>query len=85
MDLDLKVVALIPEPYALENRCIALREEGDGVVVALADPENLTVLDSLKKLIGKNIKPELIGDTVLHDTIEKYYKSIAPQARLRTP
>lgn len=76
MDLDLAIVSLIPEPYALENRVIALREEGDGIVVALADPENLTVLDSLKKLLGKNIKPELIGDSVLHDTIEKYYKSI---------
>jgi len=76
MDLDLRIISLIPEPYALENRVIALREEGDGIVVALADPENLTVLDSLKKLLGKKIKPELIGDTVLHDTIEKYYKSI---------
>ena len=76
MDLDLSIVSLIPEPYALENRVIALREEGDGVVVAFADPENLTVLDSLKKLIGKNIKPELIADSVLLDTIEKYYKSI---------
>ncbi|HPF08100.1 MAG TPA: pilus assembly protein PilB, partial [Candidatus Cloacimonadota bacterium] len=76
MDLDLNVVSLIPEPYALENRVIALREEGDGVVVAFADPENLTVLDSLKKLIGKAIKPKLIGDSVLHDAIERYYKSI---------
>lgn len=76
MDLDLNVVSLIPEPFATENRVVALREEGDGVVVALADPENLTVLDSLKKLIGKNIKPELIGESDLHDTIEKYYKSI---------
>ncbi len=76
MELDLNVVNMIPEPYAQENRVIALREEGDGVVVALADPENLTVLDSLKKLLGKNIKPELIGDTTLSDTIEKYYKSI---------
>ena len=76
MDLDLNVVSLIPEPYATENRVIALREEGDGVVVALADPENLTVLDSLQKLIGKNIKPELIGETALINTIERYYKSI---------
>ncbi|MDD2597065.1 MAG: pilus assembly protein PilB, partial [Candidatus Cloacimonetes bacterium] len=30
MDLDLRVVSMIPEPYALENRVIALREEGDG-------------------------------------------------------
>ncbi|MDD3535253.1 MAG: ATPase, T2SS/T4P/T4SS family [Candidatus Cloacimonetes bacterium] len=76
MDLDINVVSLIPEPYALQNRVIALREDADGVVVAFADPEDLTVLDSLKKLLGKPIKPELIGDTVLHDTIEKYYKSI---------
>lgn len=76
MDLDINVVSLIPEPYALQNRVIALREDGDGVVVAFADPEDLTVLDSLKKLLGKPIKPELIGDTVLHDTIERYYKSI---------
>ncbi len=76
MDLDLSIVSLIPEPYAVQNRVIALREEGDGIVVALADPEDLTVLDSLKKILGKKIKPELIGDTVLHDTIEKHYKSI---------
>jgi len=76
MDLDLTIVSMIPEPYALENRVIALREEGDGIVVGLTDPENLTVLDSLKKILGKNIKPELIGDSALHDAIEKYYKSI---------
>ena len=75
-DLDLEVVALIPEPYALENRVIALREEADGIVVGLTDPDNLTVLDSLKKILGRNIKPELIGDTALQDTIDKYYKSI---------
>jgi len=76
MDLDLEVVSLIPEPYAQQNRVIALREEADGVVVALTDPENLTVLDAVKKLIGKPIKPELIGETTLTDTIERYYKSI---------
>jgi type IV pilus assembly protein PilB len=76
MDLDLEIVSQIPEPYATENKVIALREEGDGVVVALTDPENLTVVDSLKKILGKAIKPKLIGESVLHDTIEKYYKSI---------
>lgn len=76
MELDLSVVAQIPEPYAVENRVIALREDADGIVVAFVDPENLTVVDSLKKLLGKNIKQEIIGETTLKDTIEKYYKSI---------
>jgi len=76
IELDIRSVALIPEPFANENRVIVLREEGDGIVVAMADPENLTVLDTLKKLLSRPIKPVLIGDSVLHDTIEKYYKSI---------
>ncbi|MBM4403169.1 MAG: Flp pilus assembly complex ATPase component TadA [Candidatus Cloacimonetes bacterium] len=76
MDLDIRTVAMIPEPFANENRVIVLREDGDGIIVAMADPENLNVLDNLKKLLGKRIKPMLITDTALHDTIEKYYKSI---------
>jgi type IV pilus assembly protein PilB len=76
MDLDVNIVSMVPEPFATENRVIALREEGDGIVVAMADPEDLTVQDSLKKLLGKNIKPTLISETALKDTIEKYYKSI---------
>ncbi|PKN75954.1 MAG: pilus assembly protein PilB [Candidatus Cloacimonetes bacterium HGW-Cloacimonetes-2] len=76
VDLDVNVVSMIPEPFAVENHVIALRNEPDGVVIATTDPENLTVIDSLKKLLGKNVKPLLIGDTALRDTIEKYYKSI---------
>ncbi|MDD2332321.1 MAG: ATPase, T2SS/T4P/T4SS family [Candidatus Cloacimonetes bacterium] len=76
MDLDIRTVSMIPEPFAVQNRVIAIREEGDGVIVALADPEDLTVLDNLKKLLRKPVKPILIGDKALHDTMEKYYKSI---------
>ena len=76
MDLDINIVSSIPEPYAKENKVLALREEGDGVVVAMTDPENLIVSDSLEKILGKNIKPVLIGNSSLQDAIEKYYKSI---------
>jgi type IV pilus assembly protein PilB len=76
MELDVKTVALIPEPFAVENRVVAIREDGDSVIVAMADPENLMIVDNLKKILGKTIKPVLIGDTTLHDTLEKYYKSI---------
>ena len=73
MDLDINIVSSIPEPYAKENKVLALREEGDGVVVAMTDPENLIVSDSLEKILGKNIKPVLIGNSSLQDAIEKYY------------
>lgn len=76
MDLDSRVVQLIPEAFAVENRVIAIRKDEDGIVVAMTDPENVVILDNLKKILNKPVKPVLIGDLTLTDTLEKYYKSI---------
>lgn len=76
LELDPNVVKMIPEPFAVSNRVIALREDDDGVVVAMTDPENIMIQDSLKKIINKAIKPVLISESVLTDTLERYYKSI---------
>jgi type IV pilus assembly protein PilB len=76
MDLDEEIVRLIPEPFAVENRVMAIRDEGFAIAVAMTDPENVVIQDSLKKMVGKNIIPLLIGESTLTDTLEKYYKSI---------
>ncbi len=76
MELDVDVVSLIPEPFATENRVISLRASDDVCIVAMTDPDNLNILDNLKKILNKNIEPMLIGDSLLTDALEKYYKSI---------
>jgi type IV pilus assembly protein PilB len=76
MDLDVRIISMIPEPFAVENKVVAIREDGDYIIVAMSDPENLSIIDNLKKILSKNIRPVLAGDTTLHDIIEKYYKSI---------
>jgi type IV pilus assembly protein PilB len=76
LDLDTDVVKLIPEPFAMENRVIAVREDGPSIVVAMTDPEDIIIHDNLKKILDRPIKPLLIGETTLSDTLERYYKSI---------
>ncbi len=76
LGLDQAVVKMIPEPFAMENRVLAVRDDADGVVVAMTDPEDIIIIDGLKKLLHKAIKPILITDTLLADTLERYYKSI---------
>jgi len=76
MELDIETVSLISEPFAYENRVLCLRDAGDTCVVAMTNPDDLNILDSLKKVLGKNVEPILIGDSVLTDALEKYYKSI---------
>lgn len=76
LDLDTDVVKLIPEPFAMENRVIAVKEDGPSIVVAMTDPEDIIIHDNLKKILDRPIKPMLIGETTLSDTLERYYKSI---------
>ncbi|RLC55475.1 MAG: pilus assembly protein PilB [Candidatus Cloacimonadota bacterium] len=82
LELDPEVVKLIPEPFAVENRVIALRKQENTMVVAMTDPDNIVIQDSLQKLLGLNILPMLIGDSTLADTLEKYYKGIRTSSQM---
>jgi type IV pilus assembly protein PilB len=76
LELDEDIVKLIPEPFAMENRVLAIRDTGNAMIVAMTDPENVVIQDSLQKMVGKNVIPTLIGESALTDALEKYYKSI---------
>ncbi|MEA2095468.1 MAG: ATPase, T2SS/T4P/T4SS family [Candidatus Cloacimonadota bacterium] len=82
LELDSEVVKLIPEPFAIENRVIALRKQENTMIVAMTDPDNIVIQDSLQKLLGLNILPMLIGDSTLSDTLEKYYKGIRTSSQM---
>jgi len=82
MELDSEIIKQIPEPFALENQIMAIREDGGSIVVAMVDPENIVIQDSLKKILGKNIIPVLIGETTLADTLERYYKTIRTSSQV---
>ncbi|MEA1973614.1 MAG: ATPase, T2SS/T4P/T4SS family, partial [Candidatus Cloacimonadota bacterium] len=76
LEIDSEVVALIPEPFAVENRVLAIKKEGNIVIVAMTDPENIVVHDSLRKMLDLKITPVLIGELTLKDSLERNYKSI---------
>ncbi len=82
LELEPDVVKLIPEPFAVENRVIALRKQSNTMVVAMTDPDNIVIQDSLQKLLGLNILPMLVGDSTLTDTLEKYYKGIRTSSQM---
>jgi len=82
LDLDPEIVKMIPEPFAVENRVIAVRKQDNTMLVAMTDPDNIVILDSLQKLLGANIVPMLIAESVLSDTLEKYYKGIRTSSQV---
>ena len=82
LELEVSVVKIIPEPFAVENRVIAVKKTDNTLFVAMTDPENIVILDSLKKIIDLPITPLLIGESVLTDTLERYYKSIRTSSQV---
>jgi len=71
-----EVVQLIPEDFAAENNVLALNKSGDTLVVAMEDPEDLAILDSLKDLTSLNIDVRVAGSSSIKSAIEKHYGKI---------
>lgn len=82
-ELEEKVISLIPEPFAVENRCLAVRADEENVLVAMTDPENIFIIDSIKKITQRNVQTALIGSQLLTDALERYYKSIRTTSQVQ--
>ena len=72
-----EVVALIPEDFfAVENNLLALNKSENTLLVAMEDPEDLAILDSIRKLTGLNPKVRVAGHSAIKNVIEKMYGKI---------
>ncbi|MEA2105072.1 MAG: ATPase, T2SS/T4P/T4SS family [Candidatus Cloacimonadota bacterium] len=83
LDLESDTVKLIPEPFAVENRVIAISQKNGSIIVAMTDPENIVLQDNLKKILGgKAVIPILIGERTITDALERHYKSIRTTSQM---
>jgi type IV pilus assembly protein PilB len=84
LDIETSIIEIIPEPFALQNRCLAIKAENENIVIAMTDPENIVLLDNLRKITKrKNIQPVLIGNLLLTDALERHYKSIRTTSQVQ--
>ena len=57
LNSDEDVVSLLSEDFSKENLVVAVKKTDTTVILAMEDPENLEVIDSVKKMT--NLKPEV--------------------------
>jgi len=66
----------IPGHVAHSYRIIPVSMEGDTLIIATADPDNIDALDDLKFMLKVDeVKPALCSDGQIERALEKYYKS----------
>ena len=64
---------LVPEAFARENSVLPLFVDNGVLAAALADPENVMMLDNLKLLTGNEIQPFIATKTQIIRAIDEFY------------
>ena len=70
---DPECTKLIPESFAKKHTCLPLFRIGKTLSVAMADPQDIPVIDELRARTGYEIEPCLAPKRMIQGTIDQYY------------
>ena len=76
LDVDQSAAALVPEEFARQNSVLAISKSETSIVVAMEDPEDITCIDSLKRLTNLNPNVLVAGPTALKKALDQVYGEI---------
>ena len=84
LKVDQSIVSILPEDFAKENKVIALNKKDNYLAIAMEDPEDLTTLDSIRKLT--NLNPEILvaGKTAIENAIKIQYEKVQKSAEVES-
>ncbi|MGR8918526.1 MAG: GspE/PulE family protein [Gammaproteobacteria bacterium] len=69
-----ETLKLIPEIHARRFRAIALKDQGDSIVVGMADPTNIFAYDELSRLLSRPIEMAVVRERDLLAAIDSGYR-----------
>jgi type IV pilus assembly protein PilB len=75
-DIRPEILDLIPESVARANNIVAFRKTGDFLEVAMLDPEDLGIIESIKKTTGLPVLPRLADSQGIKNAILRYQKTL---------
>lgn len=72
-ELSPELTAKVPINFAKQARVLPVRLDGEGVLVAMADPLDTGAVDSMRLLLGASISPLLVPTQAILDCINLVY------------
>ncbi|MDD3607450.1 MAG: ATPase, T2SS/T4P/T4SS family [Candidatus Moranbacteria bacterium] len=74
--IDKEILQLIPEGIARKNNIVAFKKNKNELRVAMLDPENIQIIDFIKKKTGLKIYPCFTSKTSMEAVLKQYKKSL---------
>ncbi len=72
-EIDPELLAQVPSEFAMRHQVIPLREDDHTLVVAMADPFDVTVLDDLRLLTRRDVRAVVSPRRKIAEAIERSY------------
>jgi len=72
-DIPPALLAQVPSDFAMRHQVLPLREEDHSLVVAMANPFDVTVLDDLRLLTSRDVRAVVVSPRKISDAIEQCY------------
>lgn len=73
-DISADLIRDIPINYAKQHNVLPYKEDNDTLIALTSNPVNLKVLDDLKVLFGKRVRPLITTTSRIQDAINKVYE-----------
>jgi len=74
--IDPEVLKIIPEPIARTHSLVAFRKRGNSLEVAMLDPEDLAMIEFIRKKAGLKILPRLTTVESIKNALRQYHESL---------
>ncbi|MDK9699146.1 MAG: ATPase, T2SS/T4P/T4SS family [bacterium] len=74
---------LVPEDFAKEHLVLPIKAENNTIVVAMADPDDISAEDGLRKLTGLRIVAVMSSETAIKAAVEQLYVRIRKQGEVK--
>lgn len=72
--IDQTAVALVAEPVARRHSCLPVSLDGDTLVVAMADPNNVVAVDDIRAMTKKDVRVVVATKADVMTAINRYYR-----------
>src|SRR4030042_4242007 len=74
--IDKNILAHIPEKISPQYQIIAFKKSGNELSVGMMNPENLQIIDFIRRRTGFKITPYLISKKSLYNILKQYQESL---------
>ncbi len=75
IDIESAVLNCIPKEFAFQYRMIPVNRLANNLIVAVGDPTNITLFDSVSAKLGVKLRVKLASEISIQKALEKYYRN----------